>query len=103
MSHNICGIHRGPYFWIFQEVIVAGSNYFWPGLFFIDISLEVLYDYPSAVHNVIKEIMSCSNHPYLSTSFSSTEGEELKIKATVKAHNIYKDQAQTVIQRVTIL
>ena len=38
-----------------------------------------------------------------STSFSSTEGEELKIKATVKAHNVYKDQAQTVIQRVTIL
>lgn len=38
-----------------------------------------------------------------SGAFSPEEGEELKIKATVKDFSEYKGQAQTVIQRVTIL
>lgn len=38
-----------------------------------------------------------------SGAFSPEEGEELKIKATVKDHDEYKGQAQTIVQRVTVL
>lgn len=38
-----------------------------------------------------------------STSFGAEVGEELLIKATVKEHGEYKKQAQTTIQRVTLL
>ena len=38
-----------------------------------------------------------------SGAFSPEEGDELKIKATVKSHDEYKGQAQTIVQRVTIL
>ena len=36
-------------------------------------------------------------------SFSAKIGEKLKIKATIKNHNIYKEQAQTIVNRVKIL
>lgn len=35
-----------------------------------------------------------------STAFAPEEGEELKIKGTVKEHSDYKGQAQTVLQRI---
>lgn len=35
-----------------------------------------------------------------STAFRAEEGEELKIKATVKEHSEYRGQAQTVVQRI---
>jgi uncharacterized protein (DUF3820 family) len=38
-----------------------------------------------------------------SEKFSAEAGEEFRIKATVKAHEEYKGQAQTVIQRVAVL
>lgn len=37
-----------------------------------------------------------------STAFNAEEGEELTIKATVKKHDEYKGQAQTVVTRVTV-
>lgn len=36
-------------------------------------------------------------------AFSHYDGEELKIKATVKEHAEYRGQAQTVIQRIAVL
>lgn len=38
-----------------------------------------------------------------SGSFRAEEGEELKIKATVKEHSEYRGQAQTVVQRIAVL
>lgn len=38
-----------------------------------------------------------------STAFAPDECEEFKIKATVKSHDEYKGQAQTIVQRVTVL
>lgn len=38
-----------------------------------------------------------------STSFSAREGDKLRIKATVKGHDNYKGQAQTVVQRVKLV
>lgn len=38
-----------------------------------------------------------------STSFYAHEGDKLHIKATVKAHDDYKGQAQTVVQRIKII
>lgn len=38
-----------------------------------------------------------------SPSYSAIEGSELHIKATVKKHDTYKDQAQTIVQRVKVL
>mgnify|MGYP000866649476 CR=1 FL=1 len=36
------------------------------------------------------------------TSFCAQEGEKLTIKATVKEHSWYNDQAQTVVQRIVV-
>lgn len=38
-----------------------------------------------------------------STSFCPREGESLRIKATVKTHDGYKGQAQTVVQRIKVI
>ena len=38
-----------------------------------------------------------------SGAFYAEEGEELKIKATVKEHAEYLGQAQTVVQRIAVL
>jgi len=38
-----------------------------------------------------------------STSFSAETGDKLTFKATVKAHDDYKGQAQTVVQRIKVL
>lgn len=37
-----------------------------------------------------------------SAAFAPNEGDELNIKATVKSHDEYKGQAQTIVQRVTV-
>lgn len=39
----------------------------------------------------------------LSTTFKSNVGDELKIKATVKEHKMYGDQAETIVQRISII
>lgn len=38
-----------------------------------------------------------------SSAFDANVGEQLKVKATVKSHAIYKGQAQTTIQRIKVL
>lgn len=38
-----------------------------------------------------------------SPAFSAKEGEELTLKATIKEHSQYREQAQTLIQRIVVL
>lgn len=61
--------------------------------------------YGSEAVNIITMIDKATGAALVSKSaaFFAEEGEELKIKATVKEHAEYRDQAQTVIQRIKVL
>lgn len=40
---------------------------------------------------------------YKGTSFCAEKGQALRIKATVKAHEVYRDEKQTTVQRIRLL
>ena len=78
------------------DVIVIGARHFVREAFGYRAGVEVVYvttmiDKPTGACLVV-----------FSTAFAPAEGEEFKIKATVKGHDEYKGQAQTIIQRVTV-
>jgi uncharacterized protein (DUF3820 family) len=78
------------------DVIVVGSRHFTRAAF-SGYGVEVVY----VTTMVDKATNACL--VVFSGAFNPEEGDELKIKATVKDHDEYKGQAQTIVQRVTVL
>jgi len=79
------------------DVIVTGSRNFMRDAFGGYGGKELVY----VTTMVDKKTNACLVS--FSTAFGPAEGDEMKIKATVKSHDEYKGQAQTIVQRVTVL
>lgn len=78
----------------FEAVCIRAGSYARPGYGFRGMELVNVSTFCTATNHcvVVK-----------STAFSAKIGERLKFKATVKAHDVYKGQAQTVVQRVKVI